>query len=140
MDLLETPPAEATPFAIALSFLAYVSPREAVEALQKRVLVLEGQIAALDAGMLTLADEFRMPRLALVEEEWNRTQRQAEYDFARHLIDGIRSGRITWDVDWDELNPSDASPPSPIGEVERPDRDNTAHRSPSRPKRPPHGA
>jgi DNA-binding PadR family transcriptional regulator len=109
-DLLETPPAEAAPFAIALSFLAYVPPRAAVVALHKRAFLLEGQIAALDAEIQALARQFGMPRLALVEEEWNRAQRQAERDFTLRLVDAIHEGSVTWDITWDEVNPFD--PPS----------------------------
>jgi DNA-binding PadR family transcriptional regulator len=119
-DLLETPPAEAAPFGIALSFLAYVSPRAAVEALQQRALLLEGQIAALDAGLQTLAGQFRMPRLALVEEEWNRAQRQAERDFTLHLVDAIRDDTVTWDINWDALNPFDPPLPPATGDAEQP--------------------
>lgn len=111
-DRLETPPAAADPFAIALGFLAYVAPHAAVDALQRRIVLLEGQIAVLDAAMQTLARDFHMPRLALVEEEWNRAHRQAERDFARQLVAAIRGGTVTWDVNWDAVN-SGQPPASP---------------------------
>jgi DNA-binding PadR family transcriptional regulator len=110
--LLESPPEDATPFGIALSFLAYLSPRTAVEALQRRALVLEGQIAALEAGLRTLAQQFHIPPLALVEEQWSRAQRQAEREFTLHLLEAIRSGSVTWDINWDDVNPAEFSAPT----------------------------
>ena len=108
--LLSTPVAEYPLFMVAVSFLAYLPPTVAVSTLQRRVVALESVIAGLDTALRSLQEEFHLPRLYLVEQEYMRALRQAELAWVRAVIADIRSGRLAWDFDpdwarWDGETP-----------------------------------
>jgi len=100
-ELLSMPVAEYPLFMVAVSFLAYLPPDAAVSTLAGRVVALEGAIAGLDTALRSLREEFHLPRLYLIEQEYMRALRQAELDWVRALIADIRSGRLSWDLDPD---------------------------------------
>nr|MDQ2831085.1 hypothetical protein [Chloroflexota bacterium] len=102
--------AEYPLFMVAVSFLAYLPPTVAVSTLQRRVVALESAIAGLDTALRSLQEEFHLPRLYLVEQEYMRALRQAELAWVRAVIADIRSGRLSWDLDpdwarWDGETP-----------------------------------
>ena len=101
-ELLSTPVAEYPLFMVAVNFLAYLPPKEAVSTLQRRVVALESAIAGLDTALRSLQEEFHLPRLYLIEQEYMRAMRQAELAWVRAVIADIRSGRLAWYVwaDW----------------------------------------
>jgi len=119
-ELLSTPVAEYPLFMVAVSFLAYLPPKEAVSTLQRRVVSLESALAGLDTALRALREQFHLPRLYLVEQEYMRTLRQAELEWVRALIADIRSGCLAWDIDpdwarWDgETSTSSMDTTSPI--------------------------
>ena len=60
--------------------------------------------------------EIDLPRLFLVEDEYQRTVVEAELDWVRSLIDDLRSGRLTWSDEWVRgYEPEGAAPTSPDG-------------------------
>ncbi|MEQ4299962.1 PadR family transcriptional regulator [Plantactinospora sp. B6F1] len=92
--MLATPAAEYPEFPAALSFLPNLSPTDAVEALTLRVTRLEERLAALDREIAEVA-RF-LPRLFVVEAEYQRQVIDAELRYVRGLVADLRAERITW--------------------------------------------
>ena len=44
-----------------------------------------------------LNERFRLPRLFLIETEYQLTMLQAEYRWVESVVDDIAEGRLTWD-------------------------------------------
>jgi DNA-binding PadR family transcriptional regulator len=101
-ELLSTPATEYPLFTVAMNFLACLSPAAVVQALQDRVVALEGALAGLDAVLHTLQEQVGLPRLVLLEHEHTQALRRAELEWVRTIIADIQTGRLTWDVflDW----------------------------------------
>jgi DNA-binding PadR family transcriptional regulator len=92
--MLSTPAPEYPEFPAALSFLPSLSRKQAVAALTTRITRLEQRLAALD-DELAQGSTF-LPRLFLLESEYQRTVVAAELDYVRSLVDDLRAERITW--------------------------------------------
>lgn len=92
--MLSTPAREYPEFPAALSFLPSLTPLEAVDALTTRVSRLEQQLAAVE-DELTQGRTF-LPRLFLIEFEYQRQVLAAELDYVKALVDDLHAERITW--------------------------------------------
>ncbi|MER6173755.1 hypothetical protein [Streptosporangium sp. NPDC001681] len=79
----------------ALAFVVVPAPGEVVAALEERVASLEARLSDLDADLAATA-EF-LPRLFLVESEYQRAMVMAELNYVRGLADDPRAGRLDWD-------------------------------------------
>lgn len=103
-ELIETPATEWPVFTVAVSFLAYLTPRQAAQRLAGRAVTLEGAIAGLDTALRALQEQLHLPRLFLLEQEHTRVLRQAELEWVRALIADVRAGRLSWDHDlaWEQ--------------------------------------
>ncbi|MBG0831106.1 PadR family transcriptional regulator [Planomonospora sp. ID67723] len=93
--MLSTPAREFPEFPAALAFLPALEPDEVREALQERLDRLRSRLSALD-GELAEGRTF-LPRLFLVETEYQRAVLETELDYVRELVDDLRAGRLTWD-------------------------------------------
>jgi DNA-binding PadR family transcriptional regulator len=93
-DMLAVPAREYPQFPAALSFLPNLSPADAIEALTDRVGDLERQLAAVVAD-LERGGTF-LPRLFLVESEYQQRVLEAELTYVRALVEDLRAERITW--------------------------------------------
>jgi DNA-binding PadR family transcriptional regulator len=91
--MLATPSNEYPEFPAALSFLPNLSPPEAIEALTARVSRLEERLTALGDEM---AQSDFLPRLFLIESEYQHQVVAAELAYVRSLVDDLRAERITW--------------------------------------------
>jgi DNA-binding PadR family transcriptional regulator len=91
--MLATPSNEYPEFPAALSFLPNLSPPEAIEALTARVSRLEERLTALGDEMTQ--NDF-LPRLFLIESEYQHQVVGAELAYVRSLVDDLRAERITW--------------------------------------------
>ncbi|MGH7643202.1 MAG: PadR family transcriptional regulator [Candidatus Dormibacteria bacterium] len=100
IDLLAVPHQELSAFSGAVSLIGYLPERDALRALLQRVAQLEGRIAAMDAVLTSLLDQFGMPRLFLLEREFERSLWRAELAWVTELIGEIRSGALTVDQAW----------------------------------------
>jgi DNA-binding PadR family transcriptional regulator len=92
--MLSMPVNEYPEFPAALSFLPNLKPRGAIAALMTRISHLDRQLAALDDG-LAQGSTF-LPRIFLIESEYQRQVLAAELDYVRALVDDLRAERITW--------------------------------------------
>ncbi|GAA2894532.1 PadR family transcriptional regulator [Streptosporangium fragile] len=93
--MLSTPAREFPEFPAALAFLPVLRPDEVHAALEERLAALRAQLNELD-GELTESGRF-LPRVFLVESEYQRAVLVAELDYVRALADDLRAGRVTWD-------------------------------------------
>jgi DNA-binding PadR family transcriptional regulator len=98
--LLEHPDPDATLFVAALSFLACVPVPQARAALDVRRAELERRIDGTRAG---LAEVGHLPRLLLVEAEFEIARLTAERDWVAALVADLDSGRLDWPADVREL-------------------------------------
>jgi hypothetical protein len=55
---------------------------------------LSARLAILDAAA------YELPRLFLVEDEYEEAVTRAELEWVRSLIDDLRSGRLLWSEEW----------------------------------------
>jgi DNA-binding PadR family transcriptional regulator len=88
--VLSSPGREFPDFPAALAFLPLLEPEEVVQQLEERVVVLEARLA--DAPPAPPG----LPRLFLIEDEYQQSMTRAELDWLRALLDDLRSGRLTW--------------------------------------------
>lgn len=100
IDLPALPLQESSSFSAAVSLIGYLPERDALRALSQRVAQLEGRIAAMDAVLSSLLDQFGMPRLFLLEREFERSLWRAELAWVTELIGELRSGALAVDQDW----------------------------------------
>jgi len=92
-DLLSVPGEEASGFAAALSEAGGMHPDEIVELLTIRLTRLDAVNAAEQAGLKALAE--RLPRLFLIESEYQLAMRIAEAGWVRGLIGEIVTGTLS---------------------------------------------
>jgi DNA-binding PadR family transcriptional regulator len=92
--MLASPAREYPEFPAALSFLPHLSPDEAAEALAVRANGLVRRLAELDAEIVEVGRV--LPRLFVIESEYQRQLVDAELAYVRQLIDDLRSGILTW--------------------------------------------
>ncbi|TWF79148.1 DNA-binding PadR family transcriptional regulator [Pseudonocardia hierapolitana] len=98
--LLEHPDPDATLFVAALSFLACLPVPQARAALDVRRAELHRRI---DGARAALAEVVHLPRLLLVETEFEIARLAAERDWVAGLLADIDSGRLDWPADIREL-------------------------------------
>ena len=84
-------------FPAALSFLPLLSAPDARAELTARLVALGKGIAAIRSVTEDLNERFRLPRLFLIETEYQLTMLQAEYRWVESVVDDIAEGRLTWD-------------------------------------------
>ncbi|MFJ2034181.1 PadR family transcriptional regulator [Streptosporangium sp. NPDC087985] len=93
--MLSTPAREFPEFPAALAFLPVLVPDEAGAAVEERVASLEARLSELDCELVETG-RF-LPRVFLVESEYQRAVLTAELDYVRGLADDLRAGRLNWD-------------------------------------------
>jgi DNA-binding PadR family transcriptional regulator len=94
--LLSTPAAEYTQFAAALCFIAHFSPTETIALLEQRARALDDEIEERQFRLGSIMERLSVPRLFLLEEEFALSQRQAEAQWVREIIQEITDGRLVW--------------------------------------------
>jgi DNA-binding PadR family transcriptional regulator len=92
-DLLSMPGEEASGFAAALAEAGGLHPDEVVELLATRLATLDAANAAEQASLRALAQ--RLPRLFLIESEYQLAMRIAEAGWVRGLINEIVTGTLS---------------------------------------------
>src|SRR5262249_18698093 len=92
--MLSTPAREFPEFPAALAFLPIITVDEARDALAQRLATLQTQLSAVDSEMAQ-AGSF-LPRIFLVESEYQRAVLAAELDYVRSMIDALDTGKLEW--------------------------------------------
>lgn len=77
-------------FPAALATLPLLEPEDVLVQLEKRAEELARRLAETDTS------EIGLPRLFLIEDEYQRAVTQAELEWVRSVIEDLRSGRLTW--------------------------------------------
>ncbi|MBB5116001.1 PadR family transcriptional regulator [Micromonospora echinospora] len=95
-DALATPAREFPEFPAALSFLPILPPEEAARRLDQRAAAIEARLREREAALAGV----RLPRLFLIEDEYQLTVLRAELDWVRGLVADLRSGTLTWSGEW----------------------------------------
>ncbi len=96
--LLEQPDGDTKVFLAAVSLMGCLPVPEAERALSTRAATLEGAIVAADAHIETLGGS-GLPRVLVLEVEYDRAMKAAELEWVRATLAEIRSGRITWSIE-----------------------------------------
>jgi DNA-binding PadR family transcriptional regulator len=92
--LLAVPDTDATLFVAALSFVAALPRGRALAALRARRDALAARLDALAAGLATVPAA--IPRLLLVETEFERARLVAEHGWVAAFADEVGSGALAW--------------------------------------------
>jgi DNA-binding PadR family transcriptional regulator len=92
-DMLATPAREFPEFPAAVSFMALLTPEQAVTQLEIRAGALAAELAMIEQR---LEDSAWLPRVVILEEEYRRSMRQAELAWVQGVIADLRSGALTW--------------------------------------------
>ena len=90
---------EFTEFPAALSFLPLLSSAEARAELTGRLVGLGQAIGALRSVTDGLMEKFALPRLFLIESEYQLAMLEAEYAWVSSVVEDIATGRLAWDAD-----------------------------------------
>jgi DNA-binding PadR family transcriptional regulator len=96
-EILSTPSREFPEFPAAVSMLPVLSPQDALEQFEKRIIALKAEVERYDSEMK--AASF-VPRLFLLEIEYLYGQMSSELRWVSAVADDLRSGRLTWDDAW----------------------------------------
>jgi DNA-binding PadR family transcriptional regulator len=97
-EMLAEPRQEYPEFPAALSHVLMLEPAELIEVLERRAQRLAGMLATLDAN--TAAEAGRgLPRIAMLENEYQRAVLAAEARWVTETISQLRSGQLTWSPD-----------------------------------------
>ncbi len=96
-DMLTTPRNEYPVFPVALSFAMGLDPQELKDLLSQRLTAVQARVAEL--GSELQGDRETVPRIALIETEYQRAVTGAEAGWLSSVIDDLESGKLSWDQD-----------------------------------------
>ena len=96
-DMLAAPRSEYPAFPAALSFAMILDPAELAGELGRRLAAVQARLAQLDSQL----QEYRetVPRIALIETEYQHAVVHAEVRWLSSVIDDLQSGKLSWDQD-----------------------------------------
>jgi DNA-binding PadR family transcriptional regulator len=94
-EMLAEPRQEYPEFPAALSHVLMLGPGELADVLDRRAERLAAALAALDANAIAEAGQ-GLPRIAMLEAEYQRAVLEAEAAWVRSVIADLRSGVLTW--------------------------------------------
>jgi DNA-binding PadR family transcriptional regulator len=95
--MIATPRHEKSEFMASVSFLLHLTPEDAIVQLELRAVALEQYIAARTSVMKSIVAWVK--RINLIEDEYLIAMRQAELNWVRGLIQELKSGDLTWDLE-----------------------------------------
>lgn len=116
-ELLGTPEKEYRRFEAALSLLAGLPPDEVAELLAQRLRTLEAQLAEATQTLDRWSKE--IPRLFLIEGEYDVAMLRAEADWVRGLLAEIQTGSLPGLAGWRGFHETGQLPPEVLELVER---------------------
>ncbi len=92
--ILSTPAREFPDFPVALASLPLLEPDDVRQLLEARAEALATRLAELQPPA------FAVPRLFLIEDEYQLAVTRAELDWVRSVIEDLAAGRLTWSEQW----------------------------------------
>src|SRR5690242_14779019 len=96
--MLAEPRQEYPEFPAALSHVLMLEPAELTEVLERRGQRLTAALAALDANAAAEAGH-GLPRIAMLETEYQRAVLAAETQWVTQVLGELRSGELSWSSD-----------------------------------------
>jgi len=93
-DMVAVPRNEFPQFPAALSFLMLLGPDRALIALEQRAAALNASLRDIESGIEQYSPE--LPRVTLMDDEYQRAMITAELGWLSGVIDDLRSGVLTW--------------------------------------------
>lgn len=116
-EMLARPAREYPEFPAALSLLPLFEPREVIVHLKGRAAILTGEVARAEALQGATAEQ--LPRLFLLELEYQMALVHAELDWIQGLIRDLEAGRLYWSreqlLEMGERMPSDLASQLEVG-------------------------
>ncbi|WP_214403966.1 PadR family transcriptional regulator [Pseudonocardia lacus] len=114
--LLAVPDADATLLVAALSFVGALARQQALIALRARLDALDARLHGLAEGLATVPAA--VPRLLLVESEFERARLEAERAWVAAFADDVEAGSLAWPGEDDAAfaGLADLLPAGPDGE------------------------
>ena len=94
-EIVAQPAVEYPTFAAALAFILVLDPPEAIQMLQRRVSELTSRTAAEEA-LLAGALHQKLPRMVLIESEFQIAMLKTELDFTKNLVHELQTGKLRW--------------------------------------------
>jgi DNA-binding PadR family transcriptional regulator len=94
-EMLAEPRQEYPEFPAALSHVVMLEPAELIEVLERRAERLTGTLATLDASAAAETGH-GLPRIAMLENEYQRAVLAAEAAWVTRILGELRSGKLTW--------------------------------------------
>jgi DNA-binding PadR family transcriptional regulator len=96
-QMLGQPAPEFPEFPAAISFLALLTPEDALQQLQLRTVQITAEITRIDQGLQQAA---QVPRLFLLEFECLRAARLAELSWVASVVEDLQSKKLSWSEAW----------------------------------------
>jgi DNA-binding PadR family transcriptional regulator len=96
-DMLAIPRNEYPAFPAALSFAMVLDPDEVAGELARRLAAIQDRLARLDSQLQGYREA--VPRIVLIETEYQHAVVQAEARWLSSVIDDLKSGKLAWDHD-----------------------------------------
>jgi DNA-binding PadR family transcriptional regulator len=93
-DMVAVPRNEFAQFPAALSFVMLLGPEQMLAAMQERARAVSARLTDLDAGLERYTGT--LPRITLMDNEYERAITAAELDWLNGVIDDLRAGNLTW--------------------------------------------
>lgn len=101
-ELLSVPADERGGFAAALSEAGILPPDEVISLLTTRLATLDKEVTRQQADLLLYAE--RLPRVLLIETEYQLAMRVAQASWLRGLLDELNAGTISGMDGWRQLH------------------------------------
>lgn len=124
-DLLSSPTKEYPAFAAGLSLLGAMRPDDVIRLFEYRIKRLQTQIAQSAATRVAVAEQFRIPRLFVVEVEYEEAMLRAELAFVEQLVEELRDGTFPELEQWRAWSAHGDPPPHVPTTTPPPDRSTT---------------
>jgi DNA-binding PadR family transcriptional regulator len=96
-DLLSTHIREPSQFMAAMAHVSHLTPADALQHLQMRAVNLAATVAAMHAVERGVGELVGRP--AVLEVEYARVLLEAELGWLGSVIDDLRLGKLTWDIE-----------------------------------------
>jgi DNA-binding PadR family transcriptional regulator len=103
-ELLREPVKEYTQFAAGLSFLPGLFPEEAIALLEERVLLLEQETGEMRSQLDDVVEQYKLPRLFVIESEHELMLREAELEWVRGIVKQMKAGELGSLSEWRSLH------------------------------------